>query len=262
MTDATKPQDEGGILDWSKLDPQQRAAARKAHALFVERANRDDKPTAPSRELTFLPRLDAHRRNHTVLIDGTRGSGKTAVMLRLLQDWSDRLTEPGELKAPLYKSESGSSEETTPLKSGAVLVPVGLLDLEAVPPTANLATRIAGMFERVVAAIEPRGTVSEPPSTWATLETDTLKSRQKWRDFVSAAALEWDRSLERRRANIDPEAYAVEVEQAEIKGLRARDTFREFIDVLEADWQKWPPYKGTRPFFIVPKICSCRWALG
>lgn len=242
----SEQRDEGGILDWSMLDPQQHAAGCKAHELFVGMANRPyEEPSKGSELFSFLPRLDAHRGNHTVLIDGTRGAGKTAVMLRLLQDWSNALRTGGATKAPLDKPS---------LQDGGQLVPVGLLDLEAVPQTANLATRIAGMFERVVSAMERRGTKNEGMSsapTWALLQDDTLKSREKWQSFVGAAALEWDRSLERRRASIDPEAYAVEVEQAERKGLQARECFRAFIDALVKDWKGWHQQE-KRPFFIVP----------
>jgi predicted ATPase len=95
MASGSQPRDEAGILKWPKdpknpepgeLDPQQYAAARKAHELFVGMANiKAEEPQRPSELDSFLPRLDATRRNHTVLIDGTRGSGKTCVMLRLLQ---------------------------------------------------------------------------------------------------------------------------------------------------------------------------------
>jgi hypothetical protein len=250
-------QDEGGIPLWSKdedqpnravLDPQQYAAGVKAHELFVSMADgpEEERPSKHAELFSFLPRLDAHRHNHTVLVDGTRGSGKTAVMLRLLQDWSETLTNPKALETPLDKMKPND---------GGQLVPVGLLDLESVPKAANLATRIAGMFERVVGAMERRGTKDRGAPVapaWAALEDDTLKSRQAWRHFVHAAALEWDPSVERRRAHIDPEAYVVEVEQAERKGLQARECFREFIDALTDDWKSWPLQKGGRPFFVVP----------
>ena len=255
-----KQRDEGGILDWSMLDDEQRAAGLKAHQLFVAMADRPEDKTPQGSELfSFLPRLDAYRGNHTILIDGTRGSGKTAVMLRLLQDWSETLKgEPESSREKATASDAKRPEK--PLddfkpEAGARLVPVGLLDLEAVPHAANLATRIAGMFERVVSAMERRGTKSDRTTSapsWALLENDTLTSRDKWQHFVGAAALEWDRSLERRRATIDPEAYAIEVEQAERKGLHAPKCFREFIDALVRDWKEWPPQRGMRPFFIVP----------
>jgi hypothetical protein len=241
----TQPRDDGSIVDWSKLDEKQRAAALKAHALFASMAEVPNQKPPPTAELfSFLPRLDAFRRNHVVLIDGARGSGKTAVMLRLLKDWTDNLTGKPESETLNFK-----------LQNDALLVPVGLLDLEAVPQHGNLATRLAGMFERVIAAMERRGAKDDrTPSApaWALPEGDTLKSREKWRHFVNAAALEWDRSLERRRASIDPDAYAVEVEQAETKGLQARTCFREFIDSLVEDWQRSHARRATWPFFIVP----------
>jgi hypothetical protein len=247
-----------GLLDWpdpthpedpakmraGDLDPQEYRAALGAHQLFAKMAARkfDPEQRASKRsELDqFLPVVDARRSNHTVLIDGARGSGKTGVMLRLVHDWSELLR--------------GNTIDNFPAAIGShEIVPVGLLDLEAVPQSANLATRLAGMFERVVAAMEGRKVHDDRPNApWASLESDTLKSRETWKRFVNAAALEWDQSLERRRANVDPEAYAIEVEQAEVKGLRARETFGEFIDALVKDWSKWPPRKGLQPFFVVP----------
>lgn len=252
MGTESRPRDEAYILRWpekpespeaGELDPQQYAAVRNAQELFVGMANIPEEPAREKSELdNFLPRLDAHRRNHTVLIDGSRGSGKTCVMLRLLHDWSAKLkgTElPMELRKPA---------------DGVAIVPVGLLDLESVPKSANLATRLAGMFERVVGAMERRGVDRAHAATvapWMPLDRDELASRAAWRKFVKAAALEWDRSLERRRANIDPEAYAVEAEQAEQAGAHARDQFRELIDRLIEDWQRWRPAE-KRPFFVVP----------
>lgn len=140
---------EGRPAGAPELDPQQCEAAKNAHKLFVKMANRpyveekDDRP-----ELSFLPRISDYRRSHAVLIDGSRGSGKTAVMLRLVKDWGDKftakLTDPSAVATPLDQFK---------LNPGVVLVPVGILDLEAVPQTANLATRLAGMFERVVSAL-------------------------------------------------------------------------------------------------------------
>jgi hypothetical protein len=255
----SQPTEEGSVLRWPKekekdpepgeLDPQEYHAALGTHRVFVKMAERKfEQVPHPSKrpELDhFLPALDAHRSNHTVLIDGPRGSGKTAVMLRLIHDWSELLRGNEIPNAPA--EVAGQKEKKFEI------VPVGLLDLEAVPQTANLATRVAGQFERVVAAMERRGVNDEPPrAAWATLESDALKSRQKWQRFVNAAALEWDRSLERRRATIDPEAYAVEVEQAESRGMHARESFREFVDALVKDWESWSPRRTAVPFFVVP----------
>jgi hypothetical protein len=81
-SEKNQPRDEGVILAWpvdpekplkGDLDPQQYEAARGAHRLFLAMAEQADEKALQRSELDgFLPRLDAHRRNHTVLIESSR----------------------------------------------------------------------------------------------------------------------------------------------------------------------------------------------
>jgi hypothetical protein len=231
---------EAQVLPWSELTDDQADAAKKVHELFLDIASSaSTTPRSPKPELElFLPRIDQSRSNHVALLDGGRGSGKTIVLLRLLSDWSAavRREEPPE-GSPFQAPHSH-------------IVPVGLLDLEPLPTSTNLLVHLAGTLQRVVEAMDKRSPCRPDDVPWSPGESDERASRLRWRMFLKAAAAGWDGNLERRKAALDPEAYAIELEQAERQRLDVVSSFRAFVDALVDEYRAWRPLR-EKPLFVI-----------
>lgn len=245
-----EPRHEAEVVAWQDLTEDQRDAVNGAHGYFSRMAVIADdakkRETSGLAELDiFLPHIDEERRNHVVLIDGERGTGKTAVMLRLLVDWSASVR--GKLREDIESKDHGKS----PVTLDSAIVPVGLLDLQALSPKAMLGLHLAGHLQRVVEAMERRTSKSTKSAPWAPGESEELKSRKAWRKFLSAAAAAWDGNLKERQGKIDPEAYVIELEQAERERLEIGATFRAFVDALVEDYHERIAPAKKKPFFVI-----------
>jgi len=244
-----EPRHEAEVVAWQDLTEDQRDAVNGAHGYFSRMAEIADgakkRETSGLAELDiFLPHIDEERRNHVVLIDGERGTGKTAVMLRVLVDWSAAVR--GKLREDIESKDHGKS----PVTLESAIVPVGLLDLQALSPKAMLGLHLVGHLQRVVEAMERRTPKTTKSAPWASGESEELKSRKAWRKFLSAAAAAWDGNLKERQGKIDPEAYVIELEQAERERLEIGATFRAFVDALVEDYNhQFHPKK--MPFFVI-----------
>src|SRR5262249_52709647 len=96
-TNASRPREEAKQFPWSDLTEQQKRVAAGVHELVQALAamphSSESEDSKRSRERStdldaVLPQIHAERPNNVVLIDGGRGSGKTSVMLTLLDAWS------------------------------------------------------------------------------------------------------------------------------------------------------------------------------
>ncbi len=248
--DDFQPRPEARPLAWKTLTKDQQHAAKRGCKLLRAIAKRPWKATEPPTGLgLFLPPIDEERVNHVVLLDGNRGSGKTALLVTILDALSRNLQDDD--------SHSNANARYRPLQKalnlrGQVIVPVGLVDLQPLPRSTNLLLYIVGRFQRVVEAIEQATGHEGARAPWNAVGDDEPKCTKRWRDFLRGAAIGWDGNLSGRRANLDPEAYALEVDQAERQRLDMVTSFRRFVDALVEDWSKLRPRsKGKPPLFVL-----------
>ncbi|WP_375769860.1 hypothetical protein NR798_02945 [Archangium gephyra] len=234
---------EAAPLEFEQLTSDQRDAGVKAARLIAEMSeSRLPEPESSSRH-SYLPEIDPIRDNHVVLIDGRRGSGKSLLLLTLLKSYRDAATE-----SKVVADFKGH------IHSGHSIIPVGLIDLQPLPEDTNLLFYILGHLERVVEAIE--GNQGEPrqrvPEAWEEVDTQELPSRRRWRELARAAAFGWGGNLKERKARLDPESYAVEMEHGELQRLDAIHRFRLFMEALVSDYQQWRRWERNRlPFFLL-----------
>jgi hypothetical protein len=233
--EAVEPRPEARPLRWSEMTKEQRDATRRVGTFIRKLAEAAFTPrSAPHDVNGFLPPIDVTRRNNVFLLDGGRGSGKTALLVTHLDVWSWGVrnkpnTHPGGVPEP------GIQEALEPLGQ---VVPVGLLDLQPLPSGANLLVYIATRFKRVVEAIQIATGSAHASAPWHTSDPESAKSARQWRIFSNAAAAGWEASLEARRAFSDPAAFAVEFEESEDQRLEVIPQFRRLIDALVADYSQ------------------------
>jgi hypothetical protein len=235
--------EEAGILAEGKLTPEQRQAGDQVFELIEKMVASPEKPDQPTQ--SYLPRIDKARHNRVILIDGGRGSGKTALLLTLLECWRRQFNEP----------EAGKPSDIPErwIDRSQRIVPVGLLDLHPLPRSTNLLLHVVGRFERVVAWLEGDGKAENEPAAWHFTASGELESRKKWKKLLRAVAAGWDGSVEERSGRLDLEAYAVDLEEAEHQRLDVVSTFAAFIDALAVDFQKrqTPSRQKELPLFVL-----------
>lgn len=233
---------EASPLSWNALTDEQREAVRGIARLFGDLSERSwTRPASHGAFDRFLPRIDPERRNHVALIAGERGIGKTAVLLTLLQMWSER--ERGE-------SSDARKEIPDDVFRGRV-VPVGLVDLQPLPEGTNLLVHLAGQLSRLVDAMQDGYRATGAHDGWNPMKSEEPLSRKRWRAFVQAAAAGWEGRLDARRGMLDPEAFALEFEEVERHRLDVPERFRELCDALAEEYPKvFRQQRGT-PFFVI-----------
>jgi hypothetical protein len=243
-TNSIQPRPEAVPLGFSELTAEQRKAGEQAVRLLRGMALEQGKAPVPqSTQHSYLPVIyKEHRGNRVVLLDGARGSGKSALLITLLDGYSTALLE--------QRAPEGYSSWLSPADR---IVPVGLVDLQPLAPSTNLLFHLLANLERVVEAMELR---QDQPrlgtAAWNPGSENESASRKAWRNFVRVAASGWKDNLEARKGMLDAEAFAVEVEQGELQRLDLSNAFRELMDALVQDYRAWNHWQaGPPPLFLI-----------
>ena len=213
-----------------------------------------------------VARLNEERFNHNVLIDGGRGSGKTSVLLSVLKYWTTRsCLAVGEPVAPTFMQAFDRVLDQAPLlgdpeapehtsretvdPTPALILPLPILDLQPMPPTTDLRVLIASRLRRVMEEVS-----SEEAETtrWAPRLDKGQSVWETWATFRDSAAIGSDH-IHARRAHLDSETYAVELEQAEYH-RHVVGAFGRFVDALRDAYMASPltAWGRYRPFFLLP----------
>lgn len=231
------------IRNIGNLTQEQHDAGAQATRLLREMSSRPWRPTQlPPDSFSFLPVIEEERQSRVVLLDGARGSGKSALLLTLLDGYNRTLID----RKPPAGYEPWMQVESK-------VVPVGHIDLQPLPESTNLFFLLAACLERVVRAmrskreLRPSGT---PP--WHLPESDELSSQRYWRHFARIAASGWQSNLPERKGSLDTEAFAIELEHEEYRRLDLLTAFRQFVDALVKDYQSWSKWDNeVVPLFLL-----------
>ncbi len=230
------PRREATPLLYSGLTQDQRRAGLEIASALRAMA---DEPWSPlpgtPEEHAYLPKLDRSRTNRVLLIDGERGTGKSALLLTLLNVYRRHV-----LGKPAPRGFEGMAE---------LIIPVGLLDLQPLPPSTNLALHVLGQLKGVVDAVEPptAGTSGKP--LWE--EPTSNRLRDRWTRLMRLLA-SWDESLEARIGSQDASSYIVEIVEEELERGQLSEGFRGAVDALVEGYaakRGWDSDK--RPMFLI-----------
>jgi len=221
-------------------------------------------PVAKTAIAAMLPDIEAKRTNHTVLIGGKRGAGKTVVLLDLVQYWRERLKiaplTDQELTDALKEAESRRDTEPhdgerrgAAVEMRSPIVPLGIVDLQTLPIGGDVLPSIGSLFRRVVEALESYHGQRNIRSLLPPLdEGGELHSREAWRRFMYASAM-WERKLGARSGKLDLDAYTAELEEKESVASNLRSAFASFIDALAKEGSSLFLHggEGAYPLFVV-----------
>lgn len=245
-----EPRPEARPLAWTAMTMEQQEATRRLGVLLRNLADQKFLPLVPQQGVErFLPPIDEQRKNHVFLLDGGRGSGKTALLVTHLSVWAWGVRREESRQTTENAPDKNLQDALQPLGQ---IVPVGLLDLQPLPESANLLAYVVTRFKRIVEAIESCTGHEGTRAAWHAAGPEALQSATEWQNFLNAAAAGWDGALTNRRAHADPATFAVEFEQAEEQRLDVVSSFRRFIDALVADYPRIGRLpKNKPPLFVL-----------
>ena len=242
---------EAGVLTWKQLtEPQQQTVQAIVTSV---RAMLEGAPPRPGRaeEAGFLPRIDGRRTNHVFLIDGARGSGKSSVLVTLLDAW-----------AQAVRAGTGTSEQAAGVAHPswpealrpavpARVIPLGLIDLQPLDPATNLLVHVVGQMLPLIETLEKQDLAGSRDESLEDVPRE-VPCRQAWRDFLDAAAAGGDEPLDRRRDALSLESYVAELEITERNRLQIAPAFRRLVDALWDGFQEWQERDDSQgPVFLL-----------
>ncbi|QSQ18847.1 hypothetical protein JY651_26170 [Pyxidicoccus parkwayensis] len=272
---------------WSELDHGQQQVARFIHQWML-RFVKDEPVVLPPQGPFTWQAADLQRPSNVLLIHGGRGSGKTSVMLTLLEIWRRTLMEglecpgaaPGgrgkEAEAGLCDtciSEDGSDVRSLEyLLAGKTLqetlgrddkpgliIPLKPLDLQPLPRTASLLTWIASRICEFANLLEQlatgtlEGVSPQPIASWHPESRNEAPWHKPWREFATAAAYGWESNLDQRRGSLDPESFAEELTQAERSRHDVVFRWRAFVSaVVKYACQQFPRTIKGKARLVLP----------
>lgn len=231
--------------DRGALTETQREAATALWALFdeyfLERAPKVSRfgrrrQTNKSALDKVLPVIDDQRRNQVLLLDGKRGSGKTALLITLFEQWR-RLATGAE-------AEDGFAEVSD--DKGRV-IPLALLDLRSLPKHTSVLVHVAGALRRIVEHLDVDQRPSSPGMSPPADDGSFAEASRLWRRFLSAtAAMEINSG--RRSATLDPESFAEELHESEQDRLDLGELFGKLMDRVVA---RFSERERITPVFVL-----------
>lgn len=243
MSEHNRPRQEAGVIPAEALTDDQRQALRQIIGYLNNIAAISTPPQhADEQRDRFVPMVDEERRNHVFLINGNRGSGKSALLLTLLHILSETLRKgrpPSEYELPI---------------AGHAIVPVGHIDLQPMHRSTNLLLHLVGQLGRLTEVLDQEmspGKATSAANLWAeTGERESVRARRELTRVATAAS---DGALGMRARGLSLEERAVDLDHAERRRLDLDRAFRSFVDALARDYRDWqkPGDSGFEPLFVI-----------
>ncbi len=237
------PRAEARPLHWGQLTTAQREVGRKILRYLHGMAHQDLTSDACC-DRRSLVQLEPRRHNRVLLIDGSRGAGKTALLVTVLQ----KLQAEAEQYLP-WRGAAGDDEddkdpdwdqEGKPSLGDVLVLPVALIDLAPLPRRSNLLLLFVSCLERVVQRIEQKAGVASwmEQAPWQPEASDQLPCRVTWQRLANAVVQGWDETTAQLARSGDLESHARETMNAEDQRLELPNRIREFLQALSDDFRR------------------------
>lgn len=249
------------IVKGADLSQTQQTIIREIHewlTAFLSHEHQPDIPCpgAPVAD-SFLPSLDDERMNNVLLLDGERGTGKTTLLLTLLQMWKAALQLDDAQGDAQSKVQLSSDPNVTSLLSTRSVVPLAILDLQPLGKQHSLILQLAGRLYRVVSVLD-----GASQRDWGDGGSETSLPKTRWLDFVRAVAIGHEDDPRKRLASSNPEDFAIELETAERRQMNIGRQWSLLVDSLVDRLPKKsvsglkdgkdPCAVGKDPCFVIP----------
>lgn len=254
-----QPRQEARVLKFGELTEQQRRAAIEVHALLRGYLEQKYAPLKPAKGLQrIVPHIEESRRNQNLLLDGDRGSGKTSLLVTMLQLWSLLLGGEGDTREGNEKEKDAQKADTEEKKRAWgvevarwPVVPLSIVDLQPLPGHTPVLLHLAEPLVRVLEAIEDQENPEEPAPAWLGAEQQGLKSRKAWDELVRTIVAGWDDAASERWGRLEPESAEFEINRA-VRGHQAVvSSFHRFVDQLIEDFKRCRYLAGKTPLFVL-----------
>lgn len=132
-----------------------------------------------------------------------------------------------------------------------------LLDLHPLPDGASLLLHLTNRFSRVVDALEGRhqdlNARRQETAPWHIHREDETEARKCWKKLQRCVAAGWDSNVRQRSAQLDIDAYVIEMQQALREQLDVRSCFTAFLDALNKEFRECH-HTGKDPVLFVVAI--------
>lgn len=213
-------------------------------------------PHVAPTELAFLPRIDEQRHSQVFLIEGERGSGKTATLVTLLDALNGlaRGTLAGDRSAldrPAHiVSQPRDGEEHADrwidVDPTTTLIPLPIIDVRPLPRTRQLLPMLVGVFEPLVRALEP----SEPQALASPARSTRDDLRSRFEHLMRSVTIGWSIDAP---PTMPGELLAAETELRKLDQWRRElvPAFGRFMDRATAAITAAYP-SARSPLFVVP----------
>jgi hypothetical protein len=244
MTRSLRP--EARPIGWEVLNEAQKGAFRKIVTLLSDALP----PSSRQEEAASGVRrgvdewLSDDRSSRTIFLDGGRGSGKTTILLSLMQASSSRG------KKAIEDAPEGLRGDLQKIREHVVwLQPI---DMEPAPENFHFLGAILARIEQVVGQVglemraaganEPPGLLDPSPSYYSALT--------KLRRLQTSVALAWDGNIQQRGPRVDPDTFAQEVMRTEKSRLSLNREVQRVLDELASTVMRSSEVRD--PLFVLP----------
>ena len=244
MTRCLRP--EARPLSWSVLSEAQKGAFRKIVALIGDALpprSREDEGSAGVRR-SVDEWLSDDRSSRTVFLDGGRGSGKTTILLSLMQACSSKGEQhiaeaPGKLRDDLHRIRDH-------------LVWLQPIDMEPAPESFHFLGAILARLEQVVGyvGLESRAAASDEPAGLLDPNPSYYSALTKLRRLQTSVALAWDGNVHERGPRVDPDTFAQEMMRTEKSRLSLSREVQRVLDELARTVMRSSEVRD--PLFVLP----------
>ena len=210
-------------IDWSKLNLSQREAFRRILYMIDEAITTyDSRHDLQGRHL-----VQPNRASNNVFISGSRGTGKTSVLLTLMNLRESETQSESKIQKPKGSDRMKAAMER--LKERVVwLEPI---DMDPLPEPFNLVTTI---LERIHQGIEfETARRRNFGRTTSNIEeygfsTSKLNTEEEFRRLYTSATLAWNSNINERR-NQEPDYYSLELSRTNKARLSLNQRISEFL---------------------------------
>lgn len=227
---------EGFVVPWEGLTQDQRLVVQRAAEILASMSRESEPQRRPSGP-NFLPAIDHMRTNRVLFIDGKRGSGKSSVLVSIIDSYSELIRD---------RQTDGALGYRDVIRRDSNIVPIGLLDLDPLQGVSNLLLQVITCFAEVVRAVCGG---DEVPSRSILDEVKTHPVMTMWQQLRLMVARTWVSPKTADGVTEVREHVWNELEAADERA-RVHSVFSSFMDLLCAEYAD--RYRTARlPMFVM-----------